>query len=108
MKIQLISQNIYKGICFYAKGDGKSYNVLISPDRNKIDTEYNDYRFTFTAPENWTKIVIPFSSFSQDMGWGKKTELIDNLKNAKDIVWQTVSQPHTSVELFIDNIEFFK
>lgn len=98
----------YKGICFYAKGDGKSYNVLISPDRNKIDTEYNDYRFTFTAPENWTKIVIPFSSFSQDMGWGKKTELIDNLKNAKDIVWQTVSQPHTSVELFIDNIEFFK
>ncbi len=105
-----ISKDIseYKGICFYVKGDEKIYSVLIGPNRNKVDNEYNDFRFTFLAPTQWTQVIIPFSSFSQDSGWGKKTELLENLKNAKDIVWQTVSQPHDSVELYVDDIGFYK
>ncbi len=103
-----IDISVYKGIRFYAKGDNKSYNVVISPDRSKVDTEYNDYRFTFLAPENWTLINIPFTSFSQDLGWGKKTELSDNLKYIRDIIWQTISQPLNSVELYVDEIGFYK
>jgi hypothetical protein len=57
----------FKGIQFYAKGDGKNYKVVIQKDSVK---DYADYEYLFTAGKDWTLVTISFNQFSQP-SWGK-------------------------------------
>jgi len=57
----------FKAIRFMAKGDGKVYKVVI---QKASVTDYGDYEFTFTAPQTWTLVDVPFPSFTQPT-WAK-------------------------------------
>jgi len=100
------------GLKFYVKGDGKSYFVKIpyTNSSGQTLTGYDDYRFTFTAPSNWTLISVPFSSMTQG-GWGTTVSLITVLQHAKEIQWQTnfngsAGSPATA-DLWIDDISIY-
>ncbi len=98
------------GISFYIKGDGKSYFVKVpyTNSSGQTLTGYDDYKWTFTAPSNWTLISVNFSSFTQG-GWGTAVDLNTVLQHAKEIQWQTnfngsAGSP-ASAELWIDDIK---
>jgi hypothetical protein len=91
----------YKGIRFYAKGDGKKYQVRIhcvcTPD-------WDDFRYVFKAPGEWRLFEVPFSGCCQE-GWGVRARW--TARDAMSVVWQTVGQPHSSVQLALDDIAFY-
>lgn len=100
------------GIKFYAKGDGKSYFVKIpyTNSSGQTLTGYDDYKYTFTAPSNWTLISVAFSQFTQG-GWGTVADRNTVLTHAKEIQWQTnfnggAGAPATA-ELWIDDIKIY-
>jgi hypothetical protein len=58
----------YKTLRFFAKGNGGRYAVVF--DKASV-TDYDHYRYEFTAPSTWTEIVVPIADMKQ-AGWGKK------------------------------------
>jgi licheninase len=92
----------YEGIRFYATGDGKRYQVRIHCSST---SDWDDFRYVFAAPINeWKLFEVPFSQFSQE-GWGAPARWTG--RNAISVVWQTVGQPHRSIQLAVDDIAFF-
>jgi hypothetical protein len=57
----------YKSVRFFVKGNGGRYGVAFE---KRAVTDYDQYRYEFTAPSEWTEIVVPFSELRQ-AGWGK-------------------------------------
>ncbi len=94
----------YNGIEFWTRGDGKTYRLKI---RSKATGDYDDYRYDFVATEEWTRLIIDFEDLQQE-GWGKKVSLDEALSGVISITFQTVGQPHASVELAVDCIRFLK
>ncbi len=100
---------IYTGIKFYVKGDGGAYYIkfpYVSNTTGATLTGYNDYKFTFTAPSVWTQLIIPFSAFTQESGWGTAYPRETVLQHAKEIQWQSPDMGRT-FELYIDEIYFY-
>jgi hypothetical protein len=102
-----INLNQYKGISFCAKGDGKPYVFKL---RSLAIKDYNDYSYQFVAQPEWQCYQLSFDEFKQS-SLGTKTvsvPLNEALTQVNSIHWQTVGQPHESVNLFVDNIQFIK
>ena len=94
------------GVRFYTKGDGKQYSIKLKADAS-VDTGYNDFKYTFLTDVAWNYLELEFTLFTQEAGWGTVVPLNDVLMNLTDIQFQTVSQPHASIDLWIDDLEFY-
>jgi hypothetical protein len=94
-----ISQN--QALTFSAKGDGKSYRVLIECDTVK---DFDFHQFVFTTDVQPRQYVIPLTSFSQ-RGFGQTVPFTG--KDVKAVIWQTIGDPLDSVRLAADEVGFF-
>ncbi len=94
------------GIRFWVKGDGKTYQIKLI-NGNTVDAAWNYYRAVFSAPEAWTQIELPFSAFTQDAGWGNVVAFSEVIKDIKALELQTVGQPHSSIDVWLDNIQLY-
>jgi hypothetical protein len=97
------------GIKFWQKGDGRTYRMKISSSHpNFLQGESdNHYGYAFVSNTNWTQMDILMTSLTQEPYWGTSVVRSDALSMATDIQFQTVNQPHTSIDLWIDEIEFY-
>ncbi len=93
------------GIRFTARGDGGSYKIQIPyTDENcGTLTDWNDYKYAFTVGGTWTEFTVPFTSMTQEDGWGIPADINDVLANAKEIQWVTTDYDR-AVDLWIDNV----
>lgn len=98
------------GIRFYTKGDGKEYKIKLPSQHPGFVNGVGDnhYGYTFTPASNWTQVDILLSNFTQEAGWGSTVELSDALTMIDAIQFQTVGQPHTSIDLYVDDLEIYK
>lgn len=94
----------FNGIEFWAKGDGKTYRLKL---HSAATSDYDDYHYDFSTNPEWTRYVVDFDSMQQE-GWGQPANREEALKTALKIQWQTIGQPHDSVELAVDNIRLLK
>ncbi len=99
----------YKGIEFWAKGDGKEYQLQL---QTPLIKDFNFYNYVFTSQPEWTRYEVRFDQIKQE-DWGKKTVTVperDILTKINSIVWRTypMGQSRESVELAIDDIKFLK
>jgi len=90
----------YSGIKFNTRGDGKTYRLVILTAAVK---DYDDFSYTFSAPEDWKEIVVPFSKLRQ-FGFGKKVEWTAG--DVQAIEFMTLGAPHERFDLYIDDILF--
>jgi hypothetical protein len=97
-----IDLNQYQGIEFCAKGDGKEYRVKL---RSLAIKDYNDYGYEFVAPAAWQCYKVLFNQMEQK-SFGAKIPLDQALTKVIAIQWQTIGQPHESVDLAVDAIKF--
>ena len=97
----------YTGIQFMVKGDGLNYYIKIPYTTGATsNTGFNDFKWFFTAPASWTLIQIPFSSMTQESGWGTTAILSDVLTHAKEIQWQVVGLGR-AFDIYIDDIALY-
>ncbi|MBP7791838.1 MAG: CIA30 family protein, partial [Candidatus Goldbacteria bacterium] len=97
------------GVKFWYKGDGKTYRMKIpSASSSFLDGEGdNHYGYAFIAGTGWTQMDLLMSSLTQEPYWGSSVAIADAMSKATDIQFQTVGQPQTSIELWVDEIEFY-
>jgi len=101
-----------KGISFYTKGDGGTYKILIpylSSSGGTLDN-WDDYNCTFTASSGgWTLVTLPFTSFTQPSYTTSQyiVSLVTVLQSAKQVQFETITQPIASVDLWIDNFSIY-
>ncbi|MCE5301374.1 MAG: CIA30 family protein [Spirochaetia bacterium] len=98
-----------EGLSFYVKGDGKQYYVKIpyTDVNDNSMTGYNDYNYTFTATAGWTLVTVPFTSFTQAVGWGTTVPLMTVLQNAKQLQFSsafTAPSGTVTADLWVDNL----
>ncbi|MCE5299397.1 MAG: CIA30 family protein [Spirochaetia bacterium] len=107
----------FSGIRFMVRGDGDMYSVKLPLtyttlcDTGSSPTEFNDYKFDFIAPTEWTLMQIAFTQFTQE-GWGKAVSLTYTVSNASQIQFQTRNQTAghlypNIVDFWIDDIEVY-
>ncbi|MCX8094414.1 MAG: CIA30 family protein [Candidatus Goldbacteria bacterium] len=98
------------GIRFYAKGDGKNYRIKLPSQFSGFLKKEGDnhYGREFVAPTSWTQIHFLLTQFTQEPYWGTSVNLNDALKEIDSIQFQTVGQPHASIDLSVDNLEIYK
>jgi len=53
-------------------------------------------------------VTVPFTSFTQAVGWGIPTTLAIITSNMIDIQWQTNGQPKPGIDLWVDDITFYR
>ncbi len=63
-----VDLSAFSAVRFWARGDGKTYDVLL--ERLAVK-DYDNYRSAFTAPVEWTQITLPLSGFKQN-AWGRQ------------------------------------
>jgi hypothetical protein len=94
----------YKGLEFWARGDGKKYYVRLS------DTEVRDYdyhHFVFTAGPAWKRFRVPFADLKQ-FSWGKQVPWTG--KHVRDLSFTSYSEPGTAagkIDLYVDEVALF-
>jgi hypothetical protein len=65
-----VDLSAFRGLRFFAKGDGKTYSVLL--ERESV-RDYAHFRFDFIAGPVWSEIRIRFADFGQP-DWGARVE----------------------------------
>ena len=92
----------YKGIQFYAKGDGKQYRVGFPI---LAVSDFDDFSHFFTSAKNWQLVKIPFAELRQ-MGFGKRVKWTG--RDVTTLQVMTFGAPHKSFLLLIDEVSFYK
>ncbi|MBN2714780.1 MAG: endo-1,4-beta-xylanase [Deltaproteobacteria bacterium] len=113
----------FDGIQFMAKGsaspgqlvvklphklDGAENNCTENPYAANSLTRYGDYETDFYTKltDEWTLIRLPFSKFNQP-SWAPSVFLSDVLTHLKELGWE-YEVPNGEVDLWIDNLSFYK
>ena len=94
----------FDGIEFWARGDGRQYRLKL---RSIATRDYDDYGYTFAATDVWSQHIVGFDALAQE-GWGEPVDRDDALAAVISVTWQTIGQPHSSVELAVDDIRFLE
>lgn len=94
----------YDAIEFWAKGDGKTYRMKI---HSAATSDYDDYGYDVVTSPEWKRHVISFEELQQE-GWGQSVNRQEALETALKIQWQTIGQPHESINLAVDNIRLLE
>ena len=101
----------FSGVAFHVRGDGKAYRLKI---HTLATRDFDDLGYAFTAPDDWTRVVVPFEACSQE-GWGKPA-VWDNgscpepgcaAEGVLSLNWQSAGGGASAVELDIDNVIFY-
>ncbi len=96
------------GIKFWHKGDGKIYKIkLKSLHSGFLRGDRDDhYVKQFITTSDWKQEEILLENFSQEY-WGSIVDRNEAMQMIYAIDFQTNSQPHSSIDLWIDEIELF-
>jgi hypothetical protein len=100
------------GISFWTMGDGKSYAIKLKAAPS-VPVGDAGYEYVFTAPATWTQVTVYFGGtntpkFAQP-GWTPPANIVpvaQVLAKITDIQFQTVGQPHASIDLWVDDMTF--
>gem|GEM_PF-861484 len=92
----------YKAIEFWAKGDGKNYEVQLFLTQI---TDYAHYRLSFQAPKTWTKVRLVLSDFKQP-DWGGKVP--QDFSSIKEILFAPQGMNDEDFDLSIDDVTLVK
>ena len=100
------------GISFWTMGDGKPYAIKLKAV-SSVPVGDASYEYNFTAPATWTQVTVYFGGtntpkFAQP-SWAPPANIVpvaQVLAKITDIQFQTVNQPHTSIDLWIDDMTF--
>lgn len=97
------------GIRFWEMGDGKQYRMKISSSSTAflLGAGDNFYGYAFNSHATWYQQDILLTMLTQEAYWGTSVALATAMAMATDIQWQTVGQPIASIELWIDEVEFY-
>jgi hypothetical protein len=95
----------YESLSFFVRGDGKSYRVGIETEAVAQLGSADWHQFVFTAPPEGRKITIPLAVFKQQ-GWDASKLAPFTGKAVRALVWSTVGDPHSSVDLSVDRVAF--
>ncbi|HDQ26853.1 MAG TPA: hypothetical protein ENN43_08940 [bacterium] len=98
----------FTGVSFWAKGDGKNYMVKLSSGHADFQLGDGDdhYNRQFATTADWVQQQIPFANFTQE-SWGSTVALNDALSEVTALQFQTRGQPHTSIDIWVDDIYFY-
>ena len=92
----------FKAIEFWAKGDGKNYDVMVYPSQV---TDYAQFRHAFTAPKAWAKVHMDLATFSQP-DWGAKVP--QDFSSVKEIQFAPSAMNDEDFDLSIDDVTLVK
>ena len=92
----------YKAIEFWARGDGKNYEVQLFLTQV---TDYAHYRLSFQAPKAWTKVRLELSTFHQP-DWGSKVP--QDFQSVKEIIFAPQGMNDEDFDLSIDDVTLVK
>jgi hypothetical protein len=92
----------FKAIEFMAKGNGKTYDVLIYLSQV---ADFAHYRHPFKAPANWAKVRLEFRDFKQP-DWGVKVKR--DYRSVKQVLFAPSGMNDEDFDLSLDDITFVK
>jgi len=102
---QAIDISQFKGIKFWARGNGVNFLVRLE---SPIIKDYAYHGCEFFADNDWEEFIIPYDDFRQPSWKSKPVYLKEILKAVTSIQWETNSRPMEKYFLCLDNIEFIK
>ncbi|MCB9298295.1 MAG: CIA30 family protein [Lewinellaceae bacterium] len=92
----------YAALSFFARGDGKSYRVLLE-NKDVIDGGGGDFhQAVFTTTNDWKQYVIPYTQFRQQ----QSDTLPFTGEGVKSIVFSSIWGPHDSISLSVERVAF--
>ena len=94
----------YSGVQFYARGDGRTYRLLIGKAAVK---DSNHFYAEFQAPTDWKLIRISFSKLGQSPYFGAQVKW--SPKDVTAVGFMVMAEPGatTNVKLDVDDVAFF-
>jgi len=104
---QPVDLSAYKGISFWAKGDGKPIRLVFQSPA--VIKDFNYYGYVFTPTAEWQRFDVPFDQMTQE---DLKDKLVpvpqaEALAQVTYIVWTTfpLGEPRESVQLELDDVQ---
>jgi hypothetical protein len=96
----------YKGISFWAKGDGKPIRLVFQSPAVK---DYNYYGYVFTPTAEWQRFDVSFDQLTQE-DWKDKLVPVpqaEALAQVTYIAWTTFppGEPRESTQLELDDVQ---
>ena len=70
-KERLFDASVFKGIRFWARGNGETYSVHLRSSRTWLPWQY--FHGDFVAGPTWTKVELPFEEFQPESFWMSAT-----------------------------------
>lgn len=99
----------YKGIVFWAKGDGKPYRLQL---QSPIIKDFNYYGYVFTPTSEWKRYEVRFDQMTQEYIKDETTQmpLEQTLSQVDHISLITYPQGETreDAQLELDNVQFIQ
>jgi len=94
----------YKGVQFWAKGDGKRYMLRVADEDVK---DYNFHHYQFTTTADWQLVRIPFAELKQ-FDWGQRVGLTGHQVSSFLITnYSPPGEDFGTFEIFVDEISLF-
>ena len=90
----------FKGIQFYARGNGKVYEVVL---HQKVITDFGFYRASFQAGKDWAPVSLDWKDFKQ-ANWPKP--VVKSFVDVDQIQFSAASLNDEDYELAIDDVRF--
>ncbi len=90
----------FKAVEFLAKGDGKTYDVLLY--LNQV-TDFAHFKQAFTAPKEWGRVRLELDAFRQP-DWGR--QIPQDFRAVKELLFSSSNLDNEDFELCIDQVEF--
>jgi endoglucanase len=103
----------YAGITFWAKRAAGSTSKLTvklpdgntDPDGQICSACYNDYGYTITVGEQWSRFVLPFHDLRQEPDWGSPRKPHVDTSKLFAIHWEAKA-PGSEYDFVVDDIAF--
>lgn len=90
----------FKGITFYARGDGKPYEVVL---RQRVVKDYGYFRATFRVGSEWQRVDLDWKDFSQP-AWAQP--VARGFVDVDRIDFSPWGISDSNFELWIDEVSF--
>ena len=94
----------FTGVQFYARGDGRTYRVVLARDSIK---DGNHFVAEFTAGQDWKLVQVPFTKLAQSPYFG--TLVPWSASDVKGVGFMAAASPGeaTDFKVELDNIAFY-
>lgn len=92
----------YSGVRFFARGDGKSYQIQVLCSAVQ---DGNNYSSGFTAESQWKLYEVKFADLAQNPYWGAQVEWTG--MDVGGVAFRTADSALGQFRLEVDQIEFY-